>query len=100
MTGSFSFDVLSDGSLVLTLGECCIQTAAKRAHRQMVAALLGEGAKIDSLAPLAEMLEEFLTATDFPALRREYRELGDGTECKVRLRRGEDGGISWEVTEL
>ena len=40
MGKEFSFDVFSDGSLVLSLGEACIQTAARQAHRELTVALL------------------------------------------------------------
>lgn len=99
MTRAFSFDVLSDGSVVLTVGECCIQTAAKRAHREVTAALLEGRAATDTLGALADTLERFLGATDFSALRADHPELAGGSPRQVRLRRREDGSVGWSVVE-
>jgi hypothetical protein len=99
MTNTFSFDVLSDGSLILTVGESCIQTAAKRAHREVTAALLEGRAKATALGALADMLERFLGTTDFSALRTEHPELAGGTPCRVRLRRRENGSVGWSVVD-
>jgi hypothetical protein len=94
-----SFDVLSDGSIVLTVGACCIQTAAKRAHREVTAALLKDRAATATLGALADTLERFLGASDFPALRAGHPELAGGTPCQVRLCRREDGSVGWSVVE-
>lgn len=99
MTPAFSFDVLSDGSLVLTVGECCIQTAAKRAHREVTVALLDGSDATATLGPLADMLERFLTTTDFSALRAEHPELAGGSPFRVRLERCEDESVGWKVVE-
>jgi len=97
MSETFSFDVLSDGSLILTLGELCIQSTARQAHRELSAALLEESAADATLGALVDTLGRFLNMTNFPALRAEYPELAGGTECCVRLRRQQDGDVCWEV---
>jgi len=99
MARSFSFDVLSDGSLVLTVGECCIQTAAKRAHREVTAALLEDRAVTATLEVLADMLERFLLGTDFSVLRADHPELAGGTPCRVRLHQCENGSVGWSVVD-
>jgi hypothetical protein len=99
MTRSLSFDLLPDGSPVLTVGESCIQTATRQAHRELTVILLEENAAGAALGPVADMLERFLATTNFAALRAEHPELAGGHRCRVRLYRGEDGGVRWEVVE-
>jgi len=98
MPTNFSFDVLSDGSLIVTLSSACIQTTAKRAHRELTTALLDGRAEGTSIEALLEMLERFLTTTDFAALRAEHPELARGTRYRVRLYRSNDGVVRWENT--
>jgi len=97
MTKDFSFEVLSDGSLVLKLDESCIQTAAKRAHREVTAVLLDGRAAATTHGSLADTLARFLSTADFAALRAEHPELAGGTRCRVRLSRTENGGVRWAV---
>jgi hypothetical protein len=99
MTGAFSFDVLSDGSLVLTVGEFCIQTTAKKAHREVTTALIEGRSANTTLGALADMLEHFLSTTNFAALRAEHPELAGGVECRIRLQRLGDGNVRWKVVE-
>jgi hypothetical protein len=95
----FSFDILPDGSLVLALGEACVQTAAKQAHRELVLAFLEERATGQTLEALVDMLERFLNSTDFASLRAEHPELAGNAPCRVRLYRCEDGIVRWEVLQ-
>jgi len=99
MSRVFSFDVLSDGSLVLTVGELCIQSTATRAHREVTMALLEGRTAGATLGALADTLERFLSTIHFPALRAEHPELAGGTECRVRLQRCDDGMVLWEFVE-
>lgn len=96
MTSRISFDALPDGSLVLAIGEQCIQTAAKQAHRELVAALLEEGA-LPAGSGFITILEQFLNETDFPLLRARHLELAGGRRCLVRLLRRDDGRVGWEM---
>jgi hypothetical protein len=97
MRRSFSFDVLSDGSLVLRLGDGCVETTARRAHHELAAALLEERAAGPAMEAMVDLLAGFLGATDFPALRAAHRELSGGVECRVRLHRRGDGLVRWEI---
>ena len=99
MTGAFSFDVLSDESLVMTVGEFCIQTTAEKAHREVTTALFKGRSTDTTLGALADMLEPFLSTTNFAVLRAEHPELAGGTECRVRLPRSGDDNVRWEVVE-
>ncbi|MFZ0887974.1 MAG: hypothetical protein WA005_05940 [Candidatus Binataceae bacterium] len=99
MSGNFSFDALSDGSLLLTLGEACLQTTAKRAHRELTLALIEGRAAEPALEVLVDTLERFLSTTDFAALRAEHPELAGGSDCRVRLYRHGDGVVRWEVVQ-
>jgi len=99
MTRAFSFDVLSAGSLTLTVSACCIQTAAKRAHREVTAALLEDRAATATLEALAATLERSLCMTDFSVLRVEHPELAGGTPCRIMLRRRKDGSVDWSVVD-
>ena len=99
MSKAFSFDILSDGSLVLTLDGACVQTTAKKAHREITRALLDERTAGTSLESLVDTLESFLNTTNFAALRAEHRELAGDIQCRVRLYRHENGIVRWEVVQ-
>lgn len=87
------------GRVVLSLDGACIQTAARRAHRELAAALIeGRAAGPEAEASL-ETLTEFIAATDFAALRAKHPELAGGAPCRVVLRRGGDGRVGWEEAE-
>lgn len=99
MTSSSSphFEVLTDGGLVLKLGEACIQTAARKAHRELVQELLDEGKAFRAHESLVDTLAAFLDNTDFAALRAAHPELAGGTPCFVKLQLDGDGRVQWEV---
>jgi hypothetical protein len=99
MDNNFSFDVSYDGSLVLTLDGACLQTTAKKAHREMTLALLDGRAAADGLESLVDMLESFLGTTNFARLRAEHFELTGAMRRQVRLFRNENGEVSWEVVK-
>jgi hypothetical protein len=99
VSNRFPFDVLADGSLVLAVGDGCIQTMAKRAHRELTAALLDDGVAIATAGALLDLLEEFLNSTDFRALRAGHPELAGGVPCRVRLERRAGGGVAWALVE-
>lgn len=97
MDNTLLFDVPSNGSPVLALDGACIQTAAKRAHRELSSALL-EGRAAGSAAEAAlETLARFLSTTDFALLRARHPELAGGGACRVRLRAFDDGTVCWEL---
>ena len=87
----------SDGSLVLTLGGSCIQTAAKRAHRDLSSALFEGRAAGSAVEAALETLSWFLSTTDFALLRAEHPELAGAVPCRVRLWRDGEGVVRWEV---
>ncbi len=90
-------EVLSNGDVVLRLQNVCIQTAAKRARAQLVAACFsGNEAEGPIEAPL-DLLGCFLERTDFNQLRSQHHELEGGSECRVKLHQGEDGAVHWEI---
>ncbi|MDY0002598.1 MAG: hypothetical protein RBU30_14980 [Polyangia bacterium] len=98
-----SFELLPDGSLLLRLGEHCIQTAARIAHRE-VTSLLMDASHVEqvddantALEPVANTLALFLNNTDFPALRAEHPALAGGAPSLVRLRLTKDGEALWEL---
>lgn len=80
-----SFDTLSDGSLVLTLRDGCIEMTAKHAHSELARALIAGTVTEPAMEAAAELLERFLSTTDFGALRAEHRELASATGKLVRL---------------
>jgi hypothetical protein len=94
-----SWAALADGALVLSLGDACIQTTARRAHRELGAALLAAETAETAAAASLDTLTRFLSTTDFPSLRAAHPELAGGTRCRVRLARAADGGVRWEVIE-
>ncbi len=91
------FEVVHDGSVVLSLGECCVQTAAKRAHRALATAILEGRSENPSAARAVETLERFLNGTDFASLRSVHPSLAGGAVCKVRVSGDEDGTVRWEI---
>jgi hypothetical protein len=95
-----SFEVLSDGSLVLILREVCIQTTARQAHREITERLLVESSPDAALEISVELLKRFLVSTDFARLRTEHPELAGGTHCRVRLMYGEGGLVRWEIIQM
>jgi hypothetical protein len=97
MTTRFTFDVLSNGDVVLRLGEGCIQTCARRARREIVDALLGGDANGVGIEPVVELLDLFLQKADFRRLRAEHPELAGDIPCRVRLYRTPDGTVEWEI---
>lgn len=91
------FEVGSDGSVVLSLGEVCIQTAAKRAHRALVAAILEGRSEDPNEARAVETLERFLASTDFASLRSRHPSVAGGVTCRVRVGGSGDGAVRWEI---
>lgn len=97
MPPGFSFDVLPDGGMVLTLRKACIQGTARQAHHELATALIEGRAAGPMLETLAELLAQFLTSTDFAALRAEHAALAAGSGCRVKLYRSDDGTVRWEA---
>ena len=94
---TLTHEVLSNGTVVLFLGKSCIETAAKRARYELVAAYLeGSGSGVHIEKPI-ELLGRFLETTDFGKLRARHPELAGGTECRVDLHQREDGTVRWEL---
>jgi len=85
------------GKIILALDGACIQTAAKRAHRELTVSLLKAGEASDAERAGLETLAAFLSSEDFPALRARHPELAGGTSFRVALWRGPDGAVRWEI---
>lgn len=84
------------GGVVLTLDGVCLETAAKKAHRELVQALLGDREPSASQQEQLMLLERLLCNTDFAALRTEHPALGCGHGLRVRLAVDGDG-VGWEI---
>ena len=91
------YEIGKDGSVVLSLGEVCIQMAAKRAHRALVTAILEGRSEDPNEARAVETLERFLTGTDFASLRSGHPSLAGGVTCRVRVGGSRDGAVRWEI---
>ena len=87
------FLICPDGSVGLSIGEFCIETAAKRAHRELAAALLDGRASQPGAHAALDLLVTFLSTTDFAVLRSETPALAGGTRVRVRLHRGRAGVV-------
>ena len=83
----------------LSLATHCIQTAARRAHRELTDALIEDrlrpcaadgGGLADDEARL-ELLTDFLETHDFAALRAAHPELAGGRPVTVEILRGRAG---------
>lgn len=83
----------------MSIGECCIERAAKQAHRELAAALLDERAAGPGAHAALALLAEFLSTTDFARLRSETPELAGGTCFHVCLQRDREGTVRWRVLE-
>jgi hypothetical protein len=87
---------LGDDRLVLTLTTGCVQSTARRAHRELAEALLAGRAA----GPIAEshlaLLAGFLAHTDFAGLRTAHPELAGATGASVRLVQEPGGEVRWE----
>ncbi|MBN1946909.1 MAG: hypothetical protein JW797_14645 [Bradymonadales bacterium] len=94
---SKQLEIQPDGSLVLTLDEACIQTAAKKAHREIALALLDGVEQDEAMEGALDLLERFIDNTDFATLRARHPELAGHAGCRVRLVRDEDGTVRWET---
>lgn len=92
-------DLLPNGDLVLHLKDFCIQNTAKRARERLVAECLDVDEPSVEIERALELLALFLEGSDFAELRARYPELAGGRPCAVRLRRNEDGGVSWSFFE-
>jgi len=88
------------GAVVVQLGDHCIQTAALRARQDLVDRCLVDAEAAASLAEPIELLGDFLTGTDFAALRSDRPELAGGTALRVELRRQDDGSVGWSVVAV
>jgi tRNA (adenine37-N6)-methyltransferase len=92
-----TYEVLSNGTVVLFPSKSCIETAAKRARHELVAACLEDSESGVCIEEPIELLGHFLETTDFGKLRAQHPELAGGTECRVELRLCKDGTVRWEL---
>ena len=99
MSRPFCFDVLGDGSVVLTLRCGCLQTTARQAHRELALALLEQDAAPSRWESPIATLQRFLSNTDFVWLRAKHPELAGATGCRVRLFRTQSGDARWEILQ-
>jgi hypothetical protein len=80
----------------LLLDEHCIETAARRERERVSAVLLAieEGsARFEELAERLELLDDFITTTDFGALRSSRPELDGRARVAVALERDSRGRV-------
>jgi hypothetical protein len=98
MTEPSSFQIGPDGSVLLSLADCCVQTAAKRAHRELTAALLDGRASESGVCAAVDLLRDFLSSTDFAVLRSETPALAV-SNALVHLHRDQEGAVRWAVVD-
>ena len=92
-----TYEVLSNGNVVLMLDKFCIETAAKQARHELVAICLEGSESGACIEEPIELLGRFLETIDFGKLRAQHPELAGGTECRVTLHKCEDGTVRWEL---
>jgi hypothetical protein len=85
MIGGRSWELLKDGSVLMSLERACVETTARRVQREIVRGLLegwlspaGAGAGLDTL-------REFLRTADFAALRSQQPELSGEVPCRIKV---------------
>lgn len=83
-------------SVLLDLSDHCIETAARRAHRELTDALVRGSHDRDAGARL-RLLQDFLEGTDFAALRTRDPRLAGGRTVRVRLTRAPSGQVTWAL---
>jgi hypothetical protein len=96
MRGQFSFEGHEDGSVVLDIGERCIMTTAREAHRALFEALLEDRVSGARWEKALDTLADFLNTADFATIRAAHPELSRIGRCRVRVYRGKDGAVRWE----
>jgi len=99
MTEPSAVQIGPDGSVLLSLANCCIQTAAKRAHRDLTAALLDGPSTAGAACAAVDLLRDFLAAADFAALRSETPALAGGDNVLIRLYRDGEGTARWTLVD-
>jgi len=72
-------------TLVLDLCGQCIETAARAEYRRLSKILMRSESRLPASEQPAELLREFLVATDFRALRAQRPELAGGAPITVRI---------------
>ncbi len=81
---------------VLDLSHFCIETTARKAREKLVALCLADHGREQVAPRTIELLGDFLTQTDFRALRASDPDLGGHGPCRVLIYRKRDGGVGWK----
>lgn len=97
MKEPFSFETDRQGGVILDVGPHCVMTAAKKAHGELVMAFISGTRPKAELVTAAEILRDFLTGTDFAALRAKDLRLAGTLPGRVRLERAPGGTVRWEI---
>ncbi len=92
MTVASGWEITAHG-VVLDLSEACVQTAARHARRDLVDALLGDGAVGPETARAVALLDAFIRQSDFAALRAGDADLAGHAGSRVLLRDEGDGRV-------
>jgi ABC-type hemin transport system ATPase subunit len=88
---------MSEPRVVLDLSQHCVETAARREHARLQAALLDRGYEAETAGQLA-LVREFLDTVDFRKLRRDMPELAGGSPIRLQLVR-QAGRLQWNVVD-
>lgn len=88
--------VESECEVRLDLTRCCIETAARQAHRAAVTAALELEEADPALEARLALLQELLEQQDFRALRACWPELCGGRPVEVIVYRS-GAGVAWRV---
>ncbi len=93
MIGGRSWEIMPDGSVLMSLSGTCVETMARRVQREIVQALLDGWMLPARAGPGLDTLVEFLGTVDFAALRAEHPRLSGDVLCRVRVARNGDGVV-------
>jgi hypothetical protein len=81
----------------VVLGRHCIEGASRERYQELVQELLDGKLEPEDVQDSLELLEDFLKAGDFPALRTHYPDLDGRREVEVQVERTDEGFVvEWD----
>jgi hypothetical protein len=89
--------MLANGDVLLRFESHCVQTAATRARRDLIATYFDRLDSESRIEAAIGLLGRFLETADFSRLRSDSPELAGPHTCRVRLHQLEDGTVQCRI---